>query len=33
MTKEQEQFEWETRHINVSGLNPKDFKYFDYDDP
>ncbi len=27
------QFKWEKKHRNVSGLNPKDFKYFDYDDP
>lgn len=27
------QFKWEKKHRNVSGLNPKDFKYFKYDDP
>ena len=27
------QYEWEKKHLNVSGLNPKDFKYFKYDDP
>lgn len=27
------QFKWEKQHKNVSGLNPKDFKYFNYDDP
>lgn len=27
------QFKWEKKHRNVSGLNQKDFKYFDYDDP
>lgn len=27
------QFKWEKHHLNVSGLNPKDFKFFDYDDP
>lgn len=26
-------FKWEKQHRNVSGLNPKDFKFFDYDDP
>lgn len=31
--KEQAQFKWEKANLNVSGLNPKDFKYFDYDDP
>lgn len=27
------QFKWEKQHRNVSGLNKKDFKFFDYDDP
>jgi len=27
------QFKWEKHNKNVSGLNPKDFKFFDYDDP
>ena len=31
--KEKVQFNWEKKNKNVSGLNPKDFKYFDYDDP
>ena len=31
--KDLAQFKWEKRHRNVSGLNPKDFKFFDYDDP
>lgn len=26
-------FKWEKHHRNVSGLNPKDFKFFKYDDP
>lgn len=26
-------FKWEKHNRNVSGLNPKDFRYFDYDDP
>lgn len=26
-------FKWEKQHRNVSGLNPKDFKFFKYDDP
>lgn len=26
-------FKWEKRHRNVSGLNKKDFKFFDYNDP
>lgn len=30
---DQIQYEWEKKHLNVSGLNPKDFKYFEYDDP
>ena len=25
--------QYEKKHLNVSGLNPKDFKYFKYDDP
>ncbi len=31
--KELAHFKWEKQNRNVSGLNPKDFKYFDYDDP
>lgn len=31
--KELTQFKWEKQNKNVSGLNKKDFKYFDYDDP
>jgi hypothetical protein len=31
--KELAQFKWEKRNKNVLGLNPKDFKYFEYDDP
>ncbi len=31
--KELSQFKWEKHHRNVSGLDKKDFKYFDYDDP
>jgi len=27
------QFKWEKKHRDVSGLNKKDFKFFDYDDP
>lgn len=27
------QFNWEKHHRNISGLNAKDFKFFDYDDP
>ena len=27
------QFKWEKQNKNVSGLNKKDFKFFDYDDP
>ncbi len=27
------QFKWEKQNRNVSGLNPKSFKFFDYDDP
>lgn len=27
------QFKWEKHHRNVIGLNKKDFKFFDYDDP
>ena len=31
--KDLAQFKWEKHHRNVSGLNPKDFKFFKYDDP
>ena len=31
--KEQMQFKWEKHNRNVMGLNPKDFKYFKYEDP
>lgn len=31
--KDLEQFEWEKRNLNVSGLDPKSFKFFKYDDP
>ncbi len=31
--KDLAQFKWEKHHRNVSGLNAKDFKYFDYKDP
>lgn len=31
--QDQIQFKWEKQHRNVSGLNKKDFKFFDYDDP
>ncbi len=31
--KELAQFKWEKHNKNVLGLNPKDFKYFKYDDP
>ncbi len=31
--KDKLQFKWEKHNRNVSGLNPKDFKFFDYDDP
>ena len=31
--KEQIQFKLEKQHRNVSGLNPKDFKFIEYDDP
>ena len=30
---DQAQFKWEKQNKNVSGLNPKDFKFFKYDDP
>lgn len=26
-------FKWEKRHRDISGLNPDDFKFFEYDDP
>lgn len=31
--KDLAQFKWEKRNKNVIGLNKKDFKFFDYDDP
>lgn len=31
--QDQIQFKWEKHYRNVSGLNKKDFKFFDYDDP
>lgn len=31
--QDQIQFKWEKHHRNVLGLNKKDFKFFDYDDP
>lgn len=31
--KDQIQFKWEKHNRNVSGLNKKDFKFFEYDDP
>ena len=31
--KDQIQFKWEKHNRNVSGLNKKDFKFFDYEDP
>ena len=31
--EDQLQFKWEKQHRNVSGLNPKDFKFIEYDDP
>jgi predicted RNA-binding Zn-ribbon protein involved in translation (DUF1610 family) len=31
--KDQIQFKWEKKNRNVSGLNPKDFKFIEYDDP
>lgn len=31
--KEQMQFKWEKQSKNVSGLNSKDFRFFDYNDP
>ena len=32
-TLDQAKFKWEKHNKNVSGLNPKDFKFFKYDDP
>lgn len=31
--KDQIKFKWEKQHRNVSGLNPKDFKFIKYEDP
>lgn len=31
--KDQVQFMWEKHNRNISGLNPKDFKFFKYEDP
>lgn len=31
--KEKMQFKWEKQNKNVSGLNPNDFKFFNYNDP
>ena len=31
--QDQLRFKWEKKNRNVSGLNKKDFKFFDYDDP
>lgn len=31
--QDQMQFKWEKRHRNVSGLNPADFKFIEYEDP
>lgn len=31
--KDLAQFKWEKRNRNVAGLNPSDFKYFEYEDP